>query len=100
MQAVGMKRFKIILMEDKKPDVSARSNPGILQKMAPSVPFISVPNLGFRASSAGVIKINASFLKITLARILKGDILDIVLPKEGRKNCSTEPLTTGFKSSK
>jgi dethiobiotin synthetase len=75
MQAVGIKRLKIVMVEDKKPDFSARSNPKTIQKMAPSVPVFVVPNLGFRASKAAVIKINAIFLKKTLARILKDDIL-------------------------
>jgi dethiobiotin synthetase len=88
MQAIGIKQVKIVMVDGKKPDISARANPKIIRKMAPSTPLILIPNLGFRASSEAGIKINAIFLKITLARILGGDTFNIVLPKEGRKDCS------------
>jgi dethiobiotin synthetase len=77
LQAIGTKRLGIIMVEDKKPDESARSNPIIIKKMALSGPVFSIPNLGFRASSAGAIKINAIFLKKRLARILGGDNLTL-----------------------
>jgi dethiobiotin synthetase len=75
LQAVGIEHIKIVMVEDKKPDVSARFNPKIIKKMASSAPLFLIPNLGFRALTEGVTKINAIFLKITLARILKDDIL-------------------------
>jgi dethiobiotin synthetase len=81
MQAIGVKEFRIVMVEDKKPDISAGSNPKIIQKMTGLGPVFLIPNLGFRASSSGVIKINAIFLKKTLARFLRGGIFDIVLPK-------------------
>ncbi len=77
LQAIGIERVRIGLVEDKKPDISAKSNPKIIQKMAPSAPVFLIPNLGFRASSAGVIKINAKYLKKTLARILGGGNLPL-----------------------
>jgi dethiobiotin synthetase len=70
MQAIGIKRLKIVMVEDKKPDISARSNPKTIKKMVSSAPVFLIPNLGFGASKEGAIKINALFLKITLARIL------------------------------
>jgi dethiobiotin synthetase len=75
LQAVGMEQLRIVLVEDKKPDISAKSNPRIIQKMAPFAPVFLVPNLGFRASTAGVIKINVKYLKKTLALILGGGSL-------------------------
>jgi dethiobiotin synthetase len=81
MEAVGLKRLNIVMVEDKMPDISARSNPKIIQKIASPAPVFLIPNLGSRASSAGVIKINAIILKKTLARILGGGIFSLVLPR-------------------
>jgi dethiobiotin synthetase len=89
MQAIGIKELKIILVGQKEPDISAFTNLGIIQNMAPSVPIFSVRNLGINASSEVVIKINALFLQKTLARILGDDIFILVRPQKGRKNCST-----------
>jgi len=75
LQAVGIKRLNVVLVEDKKPDFSAHSNAKMIKKMAPWAPIFMIPNLGLGASKGAVIKINAIFLKITLARILKDDIL-------------------------
>jgi len=86
LQAIGIKRFRIVMVEEKKPDISALSNPKIIKKMASSGPVFSIPNLGSRALSAGVIKINAIFLKKTLARILGGGILTSFFRKKGRKD--------------
>jgi dethiobiotin synthetase len=97
LQAVGIQRLGIIMVEDKKPDISARSNPKIIKKMAPSCPVFLIPNLGFRASAAGVIKINAIFLKKRLARILGGDILTLFFRKKGRKDWSTKPVDNRFR---
>ena len=44
------------MVEDKKPDISARSNPKIIKKMASSAPVFLIPNLGFRASIGGGYK--------------------------------------------
>jgi dethiobiotin synthetase len=101
LQAIGVKRLKIVMVDGKKPDISAHSNLKMIQKMAPSVPIFSIPNLGSQASSEGVIKINAIFLKITLAQILGGDIFNIVLPKKREGKIDQQnPLTAGFKRDK
>jgi dethiobiotin synthetase len=75
LQGIGIKRLKIVMIGDKKPDVSARSNPKIIQKMAPTTSLFTIPYLDSGASKAAITKIKASFLKKTLARILKDDIL-------------------------
>ena len=72
LQVIGIERVRIVLVEEKKPDISAKSNPKTIQKMAPFAPVFLIPDLGFRASSAGVIKINVKYMKKTLARILGG----------------------------
>jgi len=85
MQVVGIEGIKIIMVEDKKPDISARSNPKIIKKMASPAPVFSIPNLGLRASTEAGIKINAIFLKITLALVLKDDNLSAFFRGIGRK---------------
>lgn len=97
MQAIGIERHGIVMVEDKKPDISVRSNPKLIKKMAPSCPVFLIPNLGSRASAAGVIKINAIFLKKRLARILGGDILTLFFRKKGRKDWSTKPVDNRFR---
>ena len=97
LQAVGIKRLRIIMVQEKRPDISARSNPKIIRKLAPSSPAFLIPNLGSRASSAGVIKRNAIFLKKTLARILDGDILALFFREKGRKDWSTKPVDNRFR---
>jgi dethiobiotin synthetase len=97
LQAVGIERLGIVMVEDKKPDISARSNPKIIKKMAPSCPVFLIPNLGSQASSAGVIKINAIFLKKRLARIAGGDIFTVFFRKKGRKDWSTKPVDNRFR---
>jgi dethiobiotin synthetase len=85
LQGVGIKKIKIILVEAGKADVSAGSNAKILRKMVSAAPLFVIPDLGLKASLPREIKINITFLKKTLARILKDDIFDIVLPKKGNK---------------
>jgi dethiobiotin synthetase len=97
LQAVGIKRLRIVMVEDKKPDISARSNPKIIKKMALSGPVFLIPNLGSRASSAGVIKINAVFLKKMLARIVGNGILTSFFRKKGGKDWSTKPVDNRFR---
>ncbi len=97
LQAVGLKRLRIVMVEDKKPDNSARSNPKIIKKMTSSAPVFLIPDLGLRAATAGVIKINAIFLKKTLAGILGDDILTSFFRKKGRKVWSTKPVDKRFR---
>jgi hypothetical protein len=85
LQAIGLKRLKIILGEDKKADISAKSNAKIIQKMTGKRPVFLIPDLGSKASFPREIKINATFLKIMLARILGDDIFNIVRPERGKK---------------
>jgi dethiobiotin synthetase len=97
LQTIGLKRLGIVMVKDKKPDISAFSNPKIIRKMAPSSPVFLIPNLGSRASSAGVIKRNAIFLKKTLAQIVGDDILTLFFRKKGGKDWSTKPVDNRFR---
>ena len=85
LQAIGIKRVRIVMVGDKKADISAVSNPKIVKKMAGLGPVFVVPDLGFGASAAGTVKINAIFLKIVLARILRDDIFVPERSSERRK---------------
>jgi dethiobiotin synthetase len=96
MQDAGNKHIKIIMVGDKKPDISAKSNPKTIKKMAPLIPIFLIPHLGFGASRAGIIKINAIFLKITLARILKDDILASFFRKKEGKIDQQKPVDNRF----
>lgn len=87
IQNVGIKQLAIVMMGEKKPDISAKTNPKIIQKMASKTPIFLIPNLGLGASKEAVIKKNAIFLKKTLARILN-DGSFIPLPRRGRKDCN------------
>jgi dethiobiotin synthetase len=85
LQSSEVKDIKIVLMEEKKPDFSTKSNLKMIQKMAPKTPVFVVQNLGLGASKSADIKINVKFMKKTLARILGDDIF--VLVRRGiRKN--------------
>lgn len=85
LQAVGVKRVRVVLGEDKKADISARTNCKIIEKMAGTGPVFSIPDLGSRASLPREIKINVKYLQIMLAGMLGSDIFDIVLPERGEK---------------
>jgi dethiobiotin synthetase len=98
LQAFGIKKLGIIMVEEKKPDISARSNPKIIRKMARVGAFFSIPNLGSGASAAGGIKRNVKFLKKTLALILGGDRLTWFFRYKGRKDRSTKSVDNRFRA--
>lgn len=75
MQLIKVKGLKIAMMEARKPDLSARSNPEIIQRLLPQHPLFRVPFLGISASRASEIKNNAIFLKKTLALLAGLDML-------------------------
>ena len=82
--------FRIVMMGAEKPDISARTQPQNHWKNGVETgPIFMLPNLGKRASTGAVIKINAKYLKKTLARILGDDSFDIVL-SEARERLSNK----------
>lgn len=85
LQSIGIQQFTVALMEDKKPDISARTNPALLRKMIPSARLISIPHLGSGASNWRAVKKNALFLKKTLAQFSSGDSLSPFFQEKGRK---------------
>jgi dethiobiotin synthetase len=72
MQDVAIEKLAIVLMGVKNPDLSASSNEKMLRKGnargGMPLPLFSIPYLGKRASTAGVVKKNVTFLKKVLAR--------------------------------
>jgi hypothetical protein len=57
-------------MGAQKPDISASSNAKMLRQRLASAAIYSIPHLGFRVASTGIVKKNAIFLKKELAQLL------------------------------
>jgi dethiobiotin synthetase len=77
LQDIGIKDVRIVMMGEKRPDISARTNLKMIRKLAPKTPVSAIPNLGRGASREAIIKINAKYLKKTLARILEDDSVGV-----------------------
>jgi dethiobiotin synthetase len=87
LQSSGIKGFKVVLMGVKRPDLSARGNARMIRQLLPLVPVFSLPYLGIRASTAKAAKINAKYMKITLARLLGDDMVRMFFHrKNGLRN--------------
>jgi dethiobiotin synthase len=64
-----VQRIQIALMEQKSPDVSAKTNGVILRDLLRDTPIISLPYLGSNAARTAAVKARAKKLK-TLARLV------------------------------
>jgi dethiobiotin synthetase len=91
LQSIGAKNVAVVLMSSKKPDVSSKSNVDALRWFLPGMPVFLLPYLGEKASTVTKVKINAKYIKKTLAQVLGGDSVCLV-PSNGRKDCSTIPV--------
>jgi dethiobiotin synthetase len=89
LQSAGVKDFTVAMMGVKKPDLSARSNPRMIRQRLPENPVFCLPWLGFGASKAGPVKINAKYLKKTLAQLLGHDNLHTFFRKRKRLDDKT-----------
>jgi dethiobiotin synthetase len=89
LQTAGMKDFTVVMMGVKRPDLSAASNPRMIRKWLPGNPVFCLPYLGFGASRAGKVKINAKYFKKTLAQLVGHDNLDVFFRKRKRLNDKT-----------
>lgn len=85
LQDIDVKRLRVVMVDQAKPDVSAAKNPEIIAKMASTGPVFLVPNLKIFKGNTREIKINVKFLKKTLARILEDDSFMPVLPLRRKK---------------
>lgn len=59
----------VVLQAEKRPDLSARTNPVFLRKMPNFPPVLTIPWLGAGAGRPGAVKKNEKKLKKTLAQI-------------------------------
>jgi dethiobiotin synthetase len=69
LQARGLRRICIALMEQKSPDASARTNETVLRGLLPFFEIVSVRYLGSKTMRIAAVKSNAKKLKKTLARL-------------------------------
>jgi len=69
LRSRGLRRIRVVLMEQARPDVSARKNVEILGEWLDSVEISTVPFLGQGAMQLAAIKKNAKKIKKTLAHI-------------------------------
>src|SRR6185295_18703558 len=69
LRARGVERIKLILMEQQRPDTSARSNAQVLQELISPIEIFSIPYLGERARNVAGLKAAAKNLKKVLAEI-------------------------------
>jgi dethiobiotin synthetase len=89
LQNADVKEFTIVMMDVRKPDISARSNPRMIRQKLPSNPVFCLPYLGNRASTAGAVKKNAKYLKKTLAHLVGDDILRMFFNRTKRLSNKT-----------
>lgn len=70
LQQAGLKRISLVLMDARKPDLSARSNAAVLSELLPRVPVHSVPFLEGHCRTANDFISHALRLQPILAEIL------------------------------
>jgi len=70
LQQVAREKVRVVLMGAQKPDISASSNAKMLRQRLASAAIYSIPHLGFRVATTGIVKKNAIFLKKELAQLL------------------------------
>ncbi len=95
MQAIGVKRITVALLDVARPGLAARTNAATLREILQSARVVTVNYLGERASSWAGIKNNRKKMKKTLAQFLDHDNFTFVLPKPEGKTGSGKPLKVG-----
>jgi dethiobiotin synthetase len=84
LQIAGIKELAVAMMGVRKPDISARSNPRMIRQMLPFMPVFCLPYLGMGASTARAVKINAKYLKKTLAHLVGRDMVRMFFHRKSR----------------
>ena len=70
----SVSRFiKMILMDQRSPDISSRTNPRVLREWIGAVPLIQLPYLGAKIGSVGAIRANAPQVQKNLQRCWSND---------------------------
>lgn len=75
-------RLAVVLIEQKRPDLSANTNPEVLGELLGPVKVFSVPHLGSNPLAFSVLKKNRRILQKTLAKIFESAIFSALF---GRK---------------
>jgi len=70
LRAAGLKRPKLVLMDQPRLDASSRSNPAILAELLAPIPVFSIPFLGSDCQRAESVKKRQKRLKRILGRVL------------------------------
>ena len=92
----GVNRIKIVLVDCKQRDLSARTNAKVLAELLSPMRVIGLPFLGVRANTASAVKINCKKNKKTLALI--SDFATFwPLLKRSSKDCHKKLLTVRVK---
>ena len=69
----GFRSIKLILMDQRSPDISSRTNPRVLREWIGGVPLIQLPYLGAKIGSVGAIRANAPQVQKNLQRCWSND---------------------------
>jgi dethiobiotin synthetase len=75
LQTIAAKGLKIVVMSQKRPDLSSRSNINAICELLPGIPVFSLPYLGREASKMRGVKKSEKKVKKILAHVLGDDKL-------------------------
>ncbi|MGA3180952.1 MAG: dethiobiotin synthase [Verrucomicrobiota bacterium] len=89
LQSIGIKELVVVMMGQKRPDLSSRSNVHAIGELMPGVPVHLLPYLGEGASNIAVVKQNAKYLKKMLAQVLDSVKLATV-PSKWKGDCNSK----------
>jgi dethiobiotin synthetase len=90
LQRRGVKGIKVVLMGQKHPDQSARSNAAMLREILENIDVIAIPYLGPGAPRSGSVKQSAKKIKKVLVRVLDFDIVCPRSTERGSKGRTKE----------
>jgi dethiobiotin synthetase len=92
LQSIGVKELAIVLMGQKRPDLSSKSNIDAIRELLPETQVHSLPYLGDRASNVTTVRQNAKYLKKNLAQVL-GSAKVTTVPSKWKGDAQRNPLT-------
>ena len=83
LETVGVEGINVLMMGTRKPDLSSKTNPQLLEELLGSVPVFQIPYLAGERSSKARVKKSFRKLKKTLAQVLCFDTFSIRSLKVG-----------------
>ena len=93
----GLRRIKVVLLECKQRDLSARTNAKILAELLSPMKVVGLPFLGVRANTASTVRTNCKKIKKTLAQISDFASFGPLFKRSGKKLSERKRLTAGVK---